>query len=334
MNFGPINTDGGWRRLNVLVTRAKWQCIVVSSVRANDLDGVNPNNRGAVSFRAFLEFAERNGELPAETAVATDAETNEFEEAVRAALIDRGLKVDMQVGASRYRIDLAVRDPRNEKRYLLGIECDGLAYHSSRTARDRDLQRQLVLQRMGWRIHRVWSTEWFYNTEQAIASILRSVELAQQAPVAQSVYATPPAESAPPGPEEQSSSAPTQSIPTSARRYKPGVPYFLFTPSRPINRDHLLNAAYAGVLVETISMLVRVEGPVHQDVLIERLKDVHGVARAGSNVQSNITRALQTAERNRAVVSDGDRLFYSSPQICLESFLRRARPSQSEPRRV
>lgn len=100
MNFGPINTDGGWRRLNVLVTRAKWECILVSSLKAHDLVGVNPNNRGAVSLRGFLEFAERDGDLPAEGAVHTDAETNDFEEAVRAALVARGLAVDVQVGAS------------------------------------------------------------------------------------------------------------------------------------------------------------------------------------------------------------------------------------------
>ena len=319
MNFGPVNTDGGWRRLNVLVTRAKWECIVVSSLRANDLSGVNPNNRGAVSFRAFLEFAERNGELPAEMAVHTDAETNEFEEAVRAALIDRGLKVDMQVGASRYRIDLAVRDPRNEKRYLLGIECDGLAYHSSRTARDRDLQRQLVLQRMGWRIHRVWSTEWFYNTEQAIASILRSVQQAEEAPVEHPVYA-PPTESESPAPSGSSSGSPTPSVSATTRRYKPGVPYSMFDSARSLNRDHLLNAAYSGVLVETVSALVKVEGPIHQEFLVERLKNLHGVARAGSNVQSNIERALREAERNRAIARDANYPFYASPGNCLESF--------------
>jgi very-short-patch-repair endonuclease len=203
MNFGPINIEGGWRRLNVLVTRAKWECILVASLRSLDLAGVNPTNRGAVALRNFLEFAERNGELPAEAAVRTNAETNEFEEAVRAALVNRGLQVDMQVGASKYRIDLAVRDLRDERRYILGIECDGVTYHSARTARDRDLLRQLVLQRMGWHIHRVWSTEWFHDREKAIAGILRSVEQARQKPVDHVIYA-PPADPAPPMPNRSS----------------------------------------------------------------------------------------------------------------------------------
>lgn len=319
MNFGPINIDGGWRRLNVLVTRAKWECILVSSLRAHDLDGVNPNNRGAVSLRGFLEFAERGGELPVDSAIATNAETNDFEEAIRAALEARGLSVDMQVGASRYRIDLAVCDPRNARRYLLGIECDGVTYHSSRTARDRDLLRQLVLQRMGWRIHRVWSTEWFHDPEQAIAGILRSVEQAQQAPAGRPVYAPAsnpdPAPSSKPAP--QGGAKPAPQIP---RKYKPGVPYFTFQPPRRLSRDHLLDSAYSSILSGTISGLVKAEGPIHQELLFERLKDLHGVARAGSNVQANIERALGAAQRSGAVTHEARSLFWAAPAQPQDSF--------------
>jgi very-short-patch-repair endonuclease len=318
MNFGPINIEGGWRRLNVLVTRAKWECILITSLRSQDLAGVNPNNRGAVSLRNFLEFAERNGELPAEAAVRTNAETNEFEEAVRGALVDRGLKVDMQVGASKYRIDLAVHDPRDERRYLLGIECDGVTYHSARTARDRDLLRQLVLQRMGWRIHRIWSTEWFHDRERAIAGILKSVELAQQAPVTQPVYA-PPGDPAP-SQSTRSPGAETPRAPEIQRRYKPGVPYTLFQSRYRLNREHLLDASYSSTLSETICQLVQAEGPIHQDQLVDRLKELHGIARAGSNVQSNIDRALRAAQQNRRITREPRSAFFSIPGQELESF--------------
>ncbi len=318
MNFGPIIRDGGWRRLNVLVTRAKWECILVASIRALDFTDVNPNNLGAVALRNFLEFAERNGELPAEEPVLTTAETNEFEEAVRAALIDRGLRVDMQVGASRYRIDLAVRDPRDERRYLLGIECDGATYHSARNARDRDLLRQLVLQRMGWRIHRVWSTEWFHDRERAIGNILTSVEQAQSAPVTQPVYA-PPADPSPvpPNPKPLVGSQPAPEIP---RRYKAGIPYSVYQPSRQLNREHLLDASHSGTLSRTIAEVVKAEGPIHRDMVIERLKEIHGVAKAGSNVQANIERALRAGERSRTIARDPRSSFYYEPGHQLESF--------------
>jgi len=318
MNFGPIIRDGGWRRLNVLVTRAKWECILVASVRALDLADVNPNNRGAVALRDFLEFAERNGELPAETPVLTTAETNEFEEAVRAALIDRGLKVDMQVGASRYRIDLAVRDPRDDRRYLLGIECDGATYHSARNARDRDLLRQLVLQQMGWRIHRVWSTEWFHDRERAIESILRSVEQAQRAPITHPVYA-PPGDftSTPSNPKLPTGS---HSAPKISRQYKAGIPYVVYQPSRQLSRDDLLDASHSGALSRTIAEVVKTEGPIHRELVFERLKQIHGVARVGSNVQANIDQALRIGEVSRTIARDPGSSFYYEPGHRLEYF--------------
>src|SRR5207302_5690659 len=81
LNFGPLNMEGGWRRLNVLVTRAKWQTILVTSLRSHELAGVNPENRGAVALRNFIAYAEQGAALPAEPATATDAETNDFEDA-------------------------------------------------------------------------------------------------------------------------------------------------------------------------------------------------------------------------------------------------------------
>ncbi|MDP1991611.1 MAG: DUF3320 domain-containing protein [Syntrophales bacterium] len=319
MNFGPINTDGGWRRLNVLITRSKWECILVSSLRSQDLSGVNPNNRGATSLRSFLEYTERSGELLQEPVVQTNAETNEFEESVRAAILDRGFKVDMQVGASRYRIDLAVRDQRDERRYLLGIECDGITYHSSRTARDRDLLRQLVLERMGWRIHRVWSVEWFHDREQAIAGILRSIEQAQQAPVDHPVYA-PPLDPNPlrmSEPQQCSKAAYEKKI---TRLYQPGVPYSLFNPSKKLNRDFLLKELYCDELSNTIRYLVKIEGPIHHDYLVDRLKEIHGVARAGTNVLSNINRALRTAQTKRVITHTAQSPFYYSPDKQIRSF--------------
>lgn len=237
---------------------------------------------------------------------------------MRAVLVDRGLKVDMQVGASKYRIDLAVRDARDERRYILGIECDGVTYHSARTARDRDLLRQLVLQRMGWRIHRVWSTEWFHDREKAIAGILKSVEQAQQKPVDHVIYA-PPADPAPPMPN-RSAAGETRRVPDIQRRYKPGVPYAHFQPRLGLSREHLLDSSFSVTLADTILQLVQAEGPIHHDLLVDRLKELHGVARAGSNVVSNIERALRFAQQRGGVNHESRSPFYFISGQELESF--------------
>lgn len=299
LNFGPINTEGGWRRLNVLVTRAKWQMILVTSLRSQELSGINPSNRGAVSLRNFIEFAERNATLPTDGAVMTPAETNDFEDAVQEALKERGFVVDQQVGASKYRIDLAVRDPRDPRRYLLGVECDGATYHSSRTARDRDLVRQEVLRKMGWRLHRVWSTEWFHHRDKAIESLLKSVEQAEAHPHEPSVYAPPPGgREAPEARNSNTSNAsarPTtpQSDPIGAdRRYRAGDPYRRYRSVSRRSREYLLQYKYTRILAEAVTSVVQVEGPIHEDLLIERLKELHGVERAGSNIQANIRQAI------------------------------------------
>jgi very-short-patch-repair endonuclease len=272
-----------------------------------------------LKLRNFLEYAERNCDLPSDIPLKTGSETNEFEEAVSAALVDRGFKVDMQVGASRYRIDLAVRDPHDERHYVLGVECDGVTYHSSRTARDRDLLRQLVLQRMGWRIHRLWSTEWFHDPEKAISGILRSIEQAQASPAEKPV----------PAPPVSGQSAPSQGSPKKGnpghedvtRKYKAGVPYYLFKPSNEARREHLLDRRYSNVLSNTISALVMVEGPIHHDLLIERLKAIHDIAKVGSNIQSNIRKALSAAKRRGSItVNAKDNSFYYDPDNRLETF--------------
>lgn len=98
LNFGPLNTEGGWRRLNVLVTRAKWQTILVTSMVSSELAGINPNNRGALSLKNFIDYAERACSLPPPAPTLTFGETNDFEDAVREALVERGLSVERPSG--------------------------------------------------------------------------------------------------------------------------------------------------------------------------------------------------------------------------------------------
>jgi very-short-patch-repair endonuclease len=178
-NFGPINKPGGERRLNVAVTRARKRMIVVSSIRANDLPPT-PSSAGAQTFRRYLDFAERGpAALRADPTNATSDSGRDFgspfELAVYEALKARGLHVDKQVGCSSYYIDLAIRDDQQPDRYLLGIECDGRTYHSSKTARDRDRLRQAHLEGLGWHIHRIWSSDWIADPDREIGKILEAL---------------------------------------------------------------------------------------------------------------------------------------------------------------
>lgn len=179
MNFGPVNRDGGERRLNVLVTRAKHRMEVFANFTADTIKTSANSSRGLTKFKEFLDYAE-NGtlELPVETGRAPDSE---FEEQVAGVIRELGYEAVAQVGVSNYRIDVGVRSKSSPGRYMLGIECDGAMYHSARSARERDRLRQQVLEGMGWRIHRIWSTDWFRNSPAERREKLKTVlEEAQQ----------------------------------------------------------------------------------------------------------------------------------------------------------
>jgi very-short-patch-repair endonuclease len=156
--FGPLNQSSGWRRLNVLFTRAKKRVVVFSSFAPEALEG-GELSRGASDLKKYLTFARSGLDLPGET---TDrAPDSDFEVEVAEALRDAGYPVVPQVGVAGYFIDLAVKHPVRRTEFILGVECDGAAYHSSFSARDRDRLRQQVLEGLGWKIYRIWSTDWF-----------------------------------------------------------------------------------------------------------------------------------------------------------------------------
>lgn len=176
LNFGPLSREGGERRLNVAITRARHRMIVVSSMTPEQLAGVVDRTRwdGPKLLAGYLHYAKQGG-VGAELWSKGQPES-EFEEAVRDALVARGYEVDCQVGVSGYRIDLAVRDPNAAGRYIVGIECDGASYHSARTARDRDRIRQSVLESLGWKIIRVWSTDWIRDPVRATERLVDAIE--------------------------------------------------------------------------------------------------------------------------------------------------------------
>lgn len=174
MNFGPLNQEGGERRLNVLTTRAKYRCEVFTNLKAEDIDLSSTDARGVEVLKEYLKFA-GTGELNLATPSGRGPDSP-FEEAVADRLRSEGYGVGHQVGVAGFYIDLAVRDPDRPGRYLLGIECDGATYHSALMARVRDRTRQAVLESLGWTIHRIWSTDWFRNPEDQLSKVIGVIE--------------------------------------------------------------------------------------------------------------------------------------------------------------
>ena len=171
--FGPINSKNGHRRLNVLVTRAKRQLIGVSSMSSSDIVPSDSSSRGVIAFRNYLRYLE-TGVLPDLESSSGRQPDSDFEISVATALQSLGFEVVAQVGIAGFFIDLAVRHPETGD-FVIGIECDGATYHSSRSARERDVIRQEIIESKGWTLHRIWSTDWFTNREDAIDALALSV---------------------------------------------------------------------------------------------------------------------------------------------------------------
>ena len=177
LNFGPLNKEGGERRLNVLITRAREKCVVFSNFRYTEID-LNENAPfGLRALKSFLKYSETK-RLDKTYTIGEETETA-FEESLFEFLKTHGYQVHKQVGCAGFRIDLAVLDPNDGGRYLIGIECDGESYHSSPVARDRDRLRQQVLESLGWHIYRVWSTDWYRNRTESEKRLLKAVENAK-----------------------------------------------------------------------------------------------------------------------------------------------------------
>ena len=174
-NFGPLNGENGWRRLNVLTTRARKLMRVFSSICGEDINPASTTSRGAQLLRDFLTYAEHKRLDSPALSVLADTESP-FERDVLQELTNRGIKIVPQVGVCGYRIDLGVLDDEVAGHFVCAIECDGASYHSSETARDRDRLRQQVLEGRGWEIHRVWSTDWFKDRRGQIERLVHLIE--------------------------------------------------------------------------------------------------------------------------------------------------------------
>lgn len=181
--FGPLLYEGGERRLNVAITRARQRLILVSSFDHRDMDPNRSSSRGVELLRLYLEFATSEGRVLGDSGLS-GVPLNDFEADIFNALSARGISLVPQWGVSGYRIDMVAEHPERDGRFVLAIECDGASYHSLPTVRDRDRLRQQQLEALGWRFHRVWSTDWLTRREteieRAVAAYQAAVQYAEQ----------------------------------------------------------------------------------------------------------------------------------------------------------
>ncbi len=331
-NFGPINGENGWRRLNVITTRARQHMRVFSSMRGDEIDLTKTQATGARLLREFLLYAER-GRLDSMTVSATAQTESPFEAEVLRELSLRGLRLQPQVGMAGYRIDLGVLDDEVGGRFVCGIECDGASYHSSQTARDRDRLRQQVLESRGWTLHRIWSTDWFKDRQGQIERILKLVEDSRREAREESdririereaEIEAPDLES--PSPEETTSEdgglpaeepAPT---PSPAEPVQ-GEPYTFAELG--VRQTGLFALPFheipAGDLLRPIRTVVEVEAPVHVKDLATRLANAYGFKQVGKRIAGRVDSACRLAERRGILERRDDFVWAPSGRLIVRS---------------
>ena len=293
MSFGPLNNEGGERRLNVLITRAKMRCEVFTNITAEDIKVGENAKFGIRALKSFLYFAQfARFDHAVENPVT---EMKPFEEEVALQLTKLGYSVRTKIGSSGFYLDLGIIDPENPGRYILGIECDGQTYASARSATDRDRLREQVLELFGWQIYRVWSTDWYRNPERELKRLAAAIEHAK------TIAANTDAETVE-YIEEQNLVKREEPQATQVPAYK------LAKLPAAIGKQELHLYSF-GELGQWITDVVVIEGPVHFDEMSKRLVEAAGISKVGSRIKYTLTQATRYAEQTGKIKIKSDFLW-------------------------
>jgi len=307
MNFGPVSNEGGERRLNVLISRAKSRCEVFSSITDEDIDISRGKGKGTAALKLFLHYA-RTGRLhiPAET---VDERKKTFEQEVVTALIARGYDLHQHVGVAGFFVDIAIADPEIPGRYVIGIECDGDSYRSSNGARDRDRLREQALRDKGWQVHRVWSAEWFLRPAAELDALVRVIEAAKREPDPFAVEAASRSRAVPIDIESVDHDDFVEVGLVSSNALPDTDPYVEANFAVP-SRQQELHTVPAMRMAGFVRDVVHAEGPIHRSEVVVRIRSLWGLQRAGGRIQSAVDDGIRRAVEDGMVMQDGEFLLW------------------------
>lgn len=313
MNFGPMNRDGGERRLNVAITRARHELRVFSSLKSEQFDLSRTQSAGVRDLKHFLEFAERGPKALAEaTKGSLGGFESPFEEAVASALASKGWQVQTQIGASSFRVDLGVVHPDAPGTYLCGVECDGATYHRSATARDRDMLREQVLRGLGWEILRIWSTDWWVDRARTLEKVHASLEglletsRQRRSEVKEREMAEVEAREAIARARTEAGASPETAAPIDTAAHEAGAAHDgidsgsgaaatrqpemeLGAGSLGAKADAFFESAYDVQLCAMVEQIVGLNGPIRDTALARKIARVHGWQRTGVRIQERVS---------------------------------------------
>lgn len=319
MNFGPLNRDGGWRRLNVAVSRARCEMIVFSALHADQIDMNKTNAEGVSALRSFLEYADGRTRILSECAVQKRHYTKEgIAAAICEALHEKGYETDRAVGRSEYRIDIGVVDPESPDSYMLGIMLDGADYGAAKTTRDREVAQISVLNGLGWNIMRIWSMDWWDNGNKELNRIFAKLDELRNGVSASADVA---AETTP---SEEAAAIAVKPVSTklSGNRAMRAIPKLKTAPAVPVVTQYIPAALPNDVIsaeafvseqntheiCSRIQAVIEAEAPISAALLTKRVIQSYGITRAGSRIQNHMNALLRKMHLH--TTTEGNAVWY------------------------
>ena len=285
MNFGPLNNAGGERRLNVAVSRARYEMMVFSTLKSSQIDLKRSQAKGVEGLKGFLEFAE-TGHLPVIDDTTHDADKNIMVKQICDMLSDHGYITKSCVGRSNFKVDIAISTSEQPERYIMGILCDGKTYYETKTTRDREIVQPHVLEMLGWHVMRVYSIDWYENRERSIKQILDELKAHESgAKEAEEVKDAPPLLKA-----FSTENIKKSDILKEPERNHGQIPYM----EAEVTVPAIDKAAYdptAGYNTKVIRQILTKEQPITEGYLCKRVARLFGFGHAGANIQKAVTTA-------------------------------------------
>jgi very-short-patch-repair endonuclease len=314
LNFGPLNRDGGWRRLNVAVTRARYEMKVYSTLRADQIDITRSASEGVAGIKSFLEYAEKGRSILGTRKPIAESSEGNFEKVLAEKIRNHGYEVHTNIGCSGYRIDIGIVNKEKPSEYILGILSDGANYHAAKTAKDREIIQQDVLNLLGWKIHKIWSTDWWDNPDRVINQILEAIKNAEENrgkvieeeqpnitdTIAQKIE------------EHVLNNYPADTINGAEKNVAPNLYEMsnleiVFSNSS----DDFLQFSNAQKIKAQINQVLETEAPIMRNLLAKRILSAWGISKLGNRINAQFEKLL-TELSLKQTGSNGDVVFWNS----------------------
>lgn len=314
LNFGPLNREGGWRRLNVAVSRARYQMKVYSTLRADQIDVTRSASEGVAGVKAFLEYAEKGRSTLSNQKTGVVNTESGFEKLMADEIRKHGYDVVTSIGCSGYRIDIGIVNKEKPSEYILGILCDGNNYNAAKTAKDREIIQHEVLKLLGWTLHKIWSTDWWENSERVIKEVLDAIKnaelnkekIAEEQPEVISIEPAKLQTTIANGNGYQLQELQAIQYPSVKAEYKlSNLEVVLSTSS-----DDFLQYRNFQKIKEQIHAVIEAEAPIMRNLLARRVLAAWGISKLGTRINAQFEQLLGEANVLKTGI-DGDIVFWS-----------------------